>query len=170
MKRSVFYSAFAGALFILSVSACDDRAKEPREDEKMEATVKKDTFDLETAKKEIIDANTEFARLYAEGDSAAVANLYTQDAKFMMSGSPAIQGKKNIQSAMAGIMNSGVEKVDLRTIEVWGKKDLVVEEGELTLYREGVEVDRGKYIVLWKKENGEWHLFRDIFNSDLSPE
>ena len=170
MKRSVFYSALAGAFFILSVSSCDNRAKEPREDEKMEAPVKKDTFDLETAKKEIIDANTEFAQLYAAGDSAAVANLYTQDAKFMMSGSPAIEGRKNIQSVLSGFMNSGIEKVDLRTIEVWGNKDLVVEEGELTLYRKGVEVDRGKYMVLWKKENGEWHLFRDIFNSNLSQE
>ncbi|TBW29993.1 SgcJ/EcaC family oxidoreductase [Gramella sp. KN1008] len=168
MKRSAFYSVLAGALLILSVSACNNKVNEPEEKEEMEATTPKDTFSLEKAKTEIIDANSEFASLFNEGDSTGVANLYTDDAKFMMEGSPAITGRENIQSAIAGIKNSGISRVDLRTIEVWGDEDMVVEEGELTLYREGVEVDRGKYMVLWKKEDGQWKLFRDIFNSNLS--
>lgn len=171
MKSSVFYSALVGTFLILSVSGCNNKqASEPEEKEEMAVTTPKDTFDLKKAKTDIIDANSEFARLYGEGDSTGVANLYTEDAKFMMEGSPATMGRENIQSVMSGIMSSGIEKVDLRTIEVWGDEDMVVEEGELTLYKKGVEVDRGKYIVLWKKEDGQWKLFRDIFNSNLSKE
>ncbi|MCG9970957.1 YybH family protein [Christiangramia crocea] len=167
MKRSDFYSALAGALLIIFlISGCNNKTNEPKE-EKQEATPEA-TFDLKTAKTEIIDANTEFSKLYAARDSVELAKLYTEDAKFMMHGSPAVEGRENIQSVMSGIMNSGISKVDLRTINVWGTEDLVIEEGELTMYREGVEVDQGKYIVLWKKVDGEWHLFRDIFNSDMA--
>ncbi|MCM8568601.1 DUF4440 domain-containing protein [Gramella jeungdoensis] len=170
MKSSAFYLALAAALVLTFSISCNDRANEPKEKEEMEAKTPKDTFNLKTAKTEIVDANTRFSELYAAKDSVGLAKLYTEDAKFMMEGSPAIMGRENIQSTMASIMNSGIEKVELRTINVWGTKDLVAEEGELTLYKKGVEVDRGKYIVLWKKVDGEWHLFRDIFNSDLSPD
>jgi hypothetical protein len=29
--------------------------------------------------------------------------------------------------------------------------------------------DRGKYVEVWKKENGTWKATRDIFNSDMPP-
>jgi ketosteroid isomerase-like protein len=45
---------------------------------------------------------------------------------------------------------------------------MLAEEGEYTfMNNDNKELDRGKYIVLWKKENGEWKLFRDCYNSDL---
>ena len=37
----------------------------------------------------------------------------------------------------------------------------------LTLYAGDQAVAEEKYIVLWKKEDGRWKLFRDIFNSNL---
>jgi len=43
-----------------------------------------------------------------------------------------------------------------------------VEEGEYTFMGEdGEQLDKGKYIVLWKMEDGKWKLFRDCYNSDL---
>jgi ketosteroid isomerase-like protein len=33
--------------------------------------------------------------------------------------------------------------------------------------KDGKQLDKGKYIVLWKKEDGKWKLHRDISNSDL---
>lgn len=37
----------------------------------------------------------------------------------------------------------------------------------LILDKDGKQLDKGKYIVLWKKEEGKWKLFRDCYNSDL---
>jgi ketosteroid isomerase-like protein len=84
----------------------------------------------------------------------------------MMNGSPAIVGRDNIRSVISGIMKSGISSVELGTVGVWGTENLVTEEGTLVLMAGDAVVDRGKYLVLWKKENGKWHLFRDIFNSD----
>ena len=127
----------------------------------------KSRFDLTIAKKEIEEANRNFMDLVAKGDSVGLANSYTTDAKFMSSGAPAVVGRANIQKAMSEIVKSGITKVDIRLKEVFGTEDLIAEEGELTLYVKNDAVAEEKYIVLWKKEDGKWKLFRDIFNSNL---
>ena len=150
-------------LFVSFITSCNKKAEEATE------PVVEPTFNLATAKAEIVAANKEFMAFFAANDSIKLASLYAEDAKFMMNGAPATSGRKNIQSVMSAIMNSGITGVDLRTIEVWGTENLVTEEGELSLFVGDTEADQGKYIVLWKKEDGKWKLFRDIFNSNLSP-
>ena len=134
---------------------------------KITETQIKSSFDLTVVKKEIEEANQNFMDLVAKGDSVGLANSYTADAKFMSAGAPAVVGRANIQKAMSDIVNSGITKVDLRLKEVFGTEDLIAEEGELTLYVKDKAVAEEKYIVLWKKEDGKWKLFRDIFNSNL---
>jgi ketosteroid isomerase-like protein len=29
-------------------------------------------------------------------------------------------------------------------------------------------LDKGKYVAVWKKENGTWKMYRDIWNSNMS--
>jgi uncharacterized protein (TIGR02246 family) len=127
----------------------------------------KPKFDLSVAKAEIEASNKVFMDLVAKGDSVGLANSYTTDAKFMNAGVPAVSGRANIQNAMSEIVKSGITKVDIRLKEVFGTEDLIAEEGELTLYVKDKAVAEEKYIVLWKKEDGKWKLFRDIFNSNL---
>ena len=105
--------------------------------------------------------------LVAKGDSIGLANAYTTDAKFMSAGAPAVVGRANIQKAMADIVKFGITRVDLRLKKVFGTEDLIAEEGELTLFINNDAVAEEKYIVLWKKEDSKWKLFRDIFNSNL---
>jgi ketosteroid isomerase-like protein len=124
-------------------------------------------FNLSIARTEIEAANKQFMTLLAVANSIGIGNLYTQDAKIMMSGAPSISGIENIQATFSGMVKSGISKVNLRTIEVWGTEDLITEEGEYSLFAGEAEVDKGKYLVLWKKEDGNWKLFRDILNTDL---
>jgi len=151
-------------LLVSSITSCNKKTEETKE------TVIEPTFNLATAKAEIEAANKEFMAFFAAGDSIGLANLYTQDAKFMNTGAPAVTGRKNIQSALSGIMKSGISSVNLITIDVWGMENLITEEGEISLFVEEAEVYQGKYIVLWKKADGKWKLFRDIFNSNLPAE
>jgi ketosteroid isomerase-like protein len=84
----------------------------------------------------------------------------------MFAGAPAYVGRENIQRAISGIINSGVTKIDIKTKAVFGTEDLLAEEGEVTIYVKDKAVAEGKYIVLWKKVDGKWKLFRDIANSN----
>ena len=159
-KRLTFATCLLISLIILS--SCEN-ANTVKTTEATDNT----TFDLKVAKKEIEEANRNFMDLVAKGDSVGLANAYTIDAKFMNAGAPAVVGRANIQKAMAGIIKSGITKADIRLKEVYGTEDLIAEEGELTLYVKDMAVAQEKYIVLWKKEDGKWKLFRDIFNSNL---
>ncbi len=166
MKNSINFLTLTAVtfLFIASVTSCNNKAEEAIK------TVAEPSFNLTIAKAEIEAANKEFMAFFAAGDSVELANLYTQDAKFMNTGAPSITGRKNIQSALSGIMKSGISRAGLITVEVWGTEDLITEEGEISLFVEEAEVYQGKYMVLWKKDDGKWKLFRDIFNSNLPAE
>ena len=63
-------------------------------------------------------------------------------------------------------MDMGVKEVELETVEAEGHGNTAIEVGKFTLYgADGQVIDKGKYIVIWKKEAGQWKLHRDIFNS-----
>jgi ketosteroid isomerase-like protein len=48
-------------------------------------------------------------------------------------------------------------------------EDTAIEIGKHTLRGEaGNVMDSGKYAVLWKQEDSQWKLHRDIWNSGLS--
>jgi uncharacterized protein (TIGR02246 family) len=126
------------------------------------------SFDLVTAKKQIEEANKSFTESIAKGDAATVANMYSSDAKFMGANSPSASGKQEIQTVIGGLIASGATQLVLSTVGVWGDAKLLAEEGTFTIaMKDGTSLDKGKYIVLWKKEDGKWKIFRDCFNSDM---
>jgi ketosteroid isomerase-like protein len=130
----------------------------------------KSSFDLAAARKTIDSTNAVFAGLVSKGDSSGLASMYTADAKLMGANMPAASGRSAIQTAFAG-MFSAMGPIDLKTtaVDIWGDEDMLIEEGTYAMSQKGKEIDRGKYIVLWKMEDGKWKLFRDCFNSDLPP-
>ena len=127
----------------------------------------KSSFDLATAKTEIEAANKMTMDAFAKGDSVAVASMYADDAKLMFTGMPAVVGKAGIQSVFGGYIKGGVNKIELKTNEVWGTEDLLAEEGAVTIYVGEQKVGQEKFIVLWKKIGGQWKIIRDISNSDM---
>ena len=134
------------------------------------ATETKSTFDLAAAKKAIDSTNAEFGALVAKGDSVGISNLYHSDGKLLGQSMPMVSGKAGIQHAFAEMLGMGIAGATLTSSEVYGTEDLVSEVGMYTLTdKNGKEIDKGKYIVLWKMEDGKWKLFRDCFNSDNPP-
>lgn len=130
----------------------------------------KSSFDLGAARKAIDSINNVFSSLAKKGDSVGLAALYTSDGKMMPANMPAATGQKEITSAFAGLIHTmGPIDLAFTTINVWGADPLAIEEGTVRISKDGKEMDRGKYIVIWKMEDGKWKLFRDIFNSDLPP-
>lgn len=127
----------------------------------------KPAFDLATAKTEIEAMNKMTMDAFAKGDSVSIANAYTDDAKLMFTGAPAVVGKAAIQSIYSGYIKSGVTKVNIVTTAVMGNEELLAEEGKITIYVQDQVVGQEKFIVLWKKVNGQWKAMRDIANSDL---
>jgi uncharacterized protein (TIGR02246 family) len=125
---------------------------------------------LGSVREAIQEANNNFVAAMANGDAAGVANCYTIDAEFMAPGAPAVQGRANIQAAIAGYIKQGFTEYTVIATIVHGNIDVVgVQEAYSLSQPGGANKDIGKSIQLWKQEDGAWKIFRDCFNSDLTP-
>ena len=61
-----------------------------------------------------------------------------------------------------------LRSVKLDTVEAEAHGDTAIEVGLYTVMGpENEPLDRGKYIVIWKIEDGQWQIHRDILNSSL---
>lgn len=111
-----------------------------------------------------------FEDAYGSGDPAAVADLYTADAMAMPPGGPIVEGRDGITQVWRGAMEGGLKALDLTPLEIEVQGDTAYEVGEFagTMTSGGAETTvPGKYIVVWRREDGEWRLHRDIWN--MSP-
>ena len=149
--------------------ACNSNTAESGTNTAAEENTK--SFDLAAAKTAINATNAEFETLVSKMDSVGMAGLYTSDAKMMVPNMPALSGKANIQSGFAGMFaETGQIGIKFTSDEVSGNEEMVSEVGSYSMTdKSGKEIDKGKYIVLWKMEDGKWKLHRDIFNSDMPP-
>ena len=116
----------------------------------------------------IEEGNQQWSIAFSTGDSAALAAMYTPNAQLFPMHSEVVSGREAIQQFWQGVMASGVKGATLTTLEVDEQGETAYEVGQYELRGEGHKVlDHGKYIVVWKRTQGQWRLHRDIWNSTL---
>ena len=123
------------------------------------------SFSLDSARQDISASNEKFGEAFIKGDSAALASLYCNGAEAFVPNAP----KMSIAAMSSEITHMpamGIKKMVLTSSEVAGGPDIVTETGSYVMSDSTKAIDKGKYIVLWKKEDGKWKMFRDIWNSD----
>jgi ketosteroid isomerase-like protein len=119
-------------------------------------------------KGEIDKANAAFAAAFAKGDAAAIAKMYSADARVFAPNADVIQGAEGIQKLWKGAMDMGVKSVKLQATEVETHGAVVHEVGSYSMHAaDGKQIDRGKYLVIWKREGNAWKLHRDIWNTSM---
>jgi ketosteroid isomerase-like protein len=149
MKKVLFTALIASSLF-----ACKSETKP--------------AFDLANAKKEIEAADQALVEFMAKGDSVGMAAAYSKDGLLMLNNMPSVKGNDQLATVWGSFIRAGVSKLTLTTLEVWGDENFVTEEGLFEIKtKDDAQIDKGKYLVLWKKEDGKWKVHRDISNTDL---
>lgn len=115
----------------------------------------------------------DFGAAVTAGNAAKVAAFYTSDATFMPPNEPAVKGRSNIQAWFQKQIDAGASSLMLQPTESRISGDLAFETGSYTF---GIKpktseamTDRGKYIVVLRKEGVDWKISHDIFNSDMPP-
>ncbi|GAB3542417.1 hypothetical protein GCM10027443_43230 [Pontibacter brevis] len=137
----------------------------------MEANNTMGTANATEIRSEIERANQKFMEAFRRQDAAGLAALYTENGTVMPPNHETVEGQEQVKDFWQTVMNMGIKSVKLRTGEVEQHGDTAIEVSQATLFVEGdQEVDQSKYIVIWKRENGDWKLHRDIFNSNLQPQ
>jgi ketosteroid isomerase-like protein len=120
-------------------------------------------FDMQKAKSFIDSINTKFSEQIMNGDSVALASHYAPDAELLFSNSEPIKGK-DIVTAWGSMIRSGIRNMTFTTTDLTGCDDFLIETGYFEIKENDNKVNKGKYVVVWKQQNGEWKLYRDIGN------
>jgi ketosteroid isomerase-like protein len=120
-------------------------------------------FDMQNAKSFIDSINTKFSEQIKNGDSIALASHYSTDAAILLPKSEPIKGK-DILSAWGSMLRAGTEDISFQTIDLAGNDDFLIETGYIITKGSENNINKSKYLVVWKKQNGEWKLYRDMVN------
>ncbi len=119
-----------------------------------------------------IETNSrQFIEAFNKGDAPAVASMYTMDARVLPPNGEMVEGRANIQKFWQGAMSAGLKIVSLETVNVETQGNIAVEIGRYTLTVPGAggttTTDKGKYVVVWKRDGRRWKLAVDIFNTNM---
>jgi uncharacterized protein (TIGR02246 family) len=121
-------------------------------------------------KDEIQIAQNRLAEAVSARDASRAASLYTDDARLIPQGAPECAGRSAIAAFFAGAFGNGIVGARFTTDEADGDDTQAVETGRYELYAAPPGGDRvlaaeGRYLVVWRKRDGGWQMYRDMFNT-----
>lgn len=109
------------------------------------------------------------AQASQRGDAAAMANVFTADAKINVPGT-VVTGRAAIQAFWQAALTGGVKGLSLTAAELDGDGGLRFETGRYSaLGANGAELGSGEYLIVWKKEGGAWKIHRDYGHPGAPP-
>jgi uncharacterized protein (TIGR02246 family) len=168
MKFKAFLMMFVLILsvFLISCKGTQEQVEQLEQEEPVPV------MDMAQVRQSIEEANVKLGDAVRAGDAAALAGLYTEDAKLLPPNSEMIQGREGVEAFWAGGIQMGIKDVVLTTVDIMGMGDMVCEIGKATVTLQPEEgeamEDIGKYVVIWKKTaDGTWKLHVDIWNTNL---
>ena len=122
----------------------------------------------DAAKAIIAVRNTVFSDAVAKNDSVTFVNCYTDSLCLYAPNAPEICTKDGVGKFFSMMQQMGTKGLILNTKDVFCGKDIITETGTYEIQiANNQSVDKGKFIVVWKQENGIWKMHRDIFNSNI---
>lgn len=120
---------------------------------------------------EIRNLNDRVEAAFSEGDVTDIANIYTDDGVMLPAGRDIIRGREAIQSFWQTTIDMGIKHIKLDTLELEQYDGVAIEMGQYIFMGEGnIEIDHGKYIVVWKHQDDQWKMSKDIWNSSMLAE
>ena len=129
--------------------------------------------DESTAETQIRKVDKEWQAAFGTRDPKAIAQFYMENGVLLAPVAPMAQGREAIEelwkTTIMELKNFHLEFAPTK-IEVASSGELAYEMGTYSLAYQGEDDeqlhDNGKYVVVWKKADGNWKAAADIFNTD----
>lgn len=122
---------------------------------------------LDAVRQEIASSNQMWGQALVSGDSASLVGLYHTEARIYPPNMTMMGSRNDIGRMATSMKGTGLQSATLNTTDVISGGDLVIETGTYEMRNASQVMDRGKYMVVWKQDNGRWRIYRDIWNSDM---
>jgi uncharacterized protein (TIGR02246 family) len=113
-------------------------------------------------------AGKAFMDAFGRGDLSAVAAMYAEDAIAFPPESDMLKGRAAIGRFWENSRDMGVKSLEFEVVDVTSSGNLAAETGIATLHVQAAGAEttlKVKYVVVWKKQDGGWKLYRDIWNN-----
>jgi uncharacterized protein (TIGR02246 family) len=115
---------------------------------------------------EIRAAVDRFMAIFKTGDANAVAATYTQNPIVGAPTGDLVRGQGQLLGFWQSVLNGPgmtVESYEVVDVQALGESFA----SEVTLFTAVIGGTRmaGKYLVIWKREDGQWKLHLDVFNA-----
>jgi ketosteroid isomerase-like protein len=124
---------------------------------------------LEEAKAAITASNNIYFEAFAKGDSSIFISRYAKDCCILAPNAPAMCGEQApLEFFKVAYHDIGLRNGKFITTAVYGDgEEYVTEEGLWQSFDvNNVMFDNGKFLVLWKKTQEGWKMYRDSFSSN----
>lgn len=126
-------------------------------------------FDLVAVKKIIDSANLNYAQRFTNNDSLWYTQKYCKNACDFPPNEKPICSIDSLRKYFYGDGKNEAIPMLVKATNVYGSQEAVIEEGIYDFPDgKGGSFDKGKFIAIWKEEDGNWKLFKEIWNSDLT--
>lgn len=111
-----------------------------------------------------------FSKEAVAGNAEALANMYTQDGKLFPPNRSLVDGHEGIQQYWQPKGGYAITYHKITPVEIKFFGSYAYDYG----YYEGSSTNpngkssdwNGKYVIIWKKEQGEWKIYLDIWNAN----
>ena len=99
-------------------------------------------------------------------DIDGIVALYTSDARVLPPNAEMASSAAGIRTLFGGMIDAGISG-EFTSIGARVSGDIGYDVGTYTFRVDGAVVDKGKWIVTFNRDDGEWRISNDIFNSDV---
>jgi ketosteroid isomerase-like protein len=128
----------------------------------------KPAFDITAMKKIIKEKNDQFTKAHITGDSTFLLNIFTQDARAFAPNADVVKGRAALAVVNSQYLNMEIKEFLEETTDFYGNEDYLIDEGSYHIrYGKDNTIDNGKYLNVWKKEDGDWKLYANIWNTNM---
>lgn len=126
--------------------------------------------DLSVMRTIIESQNDRFTKAHVAGDIATIDAMFPRDARSFPPGADAAVGLAAIHDLTAEYLRAGVTEFREDTTDFYGSQDLLIDAGTYVMtYGADHVVERGKYLNVWKQEDGDWKIHANIWNTSSAP-
>jgi ketosteroid isomerase-like protein len=164
MKQKTILLSFVAISML--VCACDGPSRNENVKTVKSEVVKADMTMVQT---DIQAIENQWADAMNNKDIDALMALYADDAKSMQDGAPTLNGKAAIRAQQEKDFAAPQRyaSISFKTLDVYGTPDEVTEVGSSSEKdASGKEIGTGKYMVVFKKIDGDYKCVREIYNKD----
>lgn len=129
-------------------------------------------YDETSAKTDVQALADRWTEAYNRHDSAALADVYTEDARLMMHGAPSFAGRDGIGAFWSEDFGEGNPLTVLTVTHAVDGLDMILVHGDYEVIdrSDGSRLGFGRFAHIWRDQgNGDWRLDRDLWQQRFEP-